>query len=152
MKAIIFFILFILVCASIFSQNITNTLGTSGLFKIKDGSTDYMTLSQSTGQLNILKTLRLENTSNSTTGIIFKGTDRFLHNYGTYNTFLGVTSGNFTMSGYSNTAVGSSSLRVNTTGYFNSAFGFQALYSNTDGNLNSAFGVNSLYSNSTGLP
>ncbi len=65
--------------------NIINTLGTGGVFSIKDAASDYFTLSQSTGEVNILKSLRLENTTSSSIGIIFKGTDRFLHNYGTNN-------------------------------------------------------------------
>ncbi len=57
----------LLICNLQYGQNITNTLGTSGLFTIKDASSNFLTLSQSTGQVNILKTLRLENTTNSTT-------------------------------------------------------------------------------------
>jgi hypothetical protein len=115
-------------------------------------------------------------TAGSQTGVIYKGTNRFLHNYfgsGTSgeNTFLGVNSGNFTLGGTNfqgsfNTAVGYSSLpnlttgnynsafgnyalNSNASGYFNSAFGYQSLYSNT-ANMNSAFGYKSLYSNTLG--
>lgn len=133
-----------------FSQDIINILGPGGVFKIKDGATDFFTLSQNTGQVNILNSLRLENTTNSTTGIIFKGTQSFLHNYGTYNTFTGINSGNFTMSGGINSGYGAFSLYSNTTGINNSAFGYNSLYRNTTGNNNSAFGGSSLYFNSTG--
>ncbi|MBK7160922.1 MAG: hypothetical protein IPH77_20855 [Ignavibacteria bacterium] len=51
-------------------------------------------LSQSTGQVNILRSLKLENTANSNTGVMYKGIDWFLHNYGTNNIFLGAISGN----------------------------------------------------------
>jgi hypothetical protein len=132
-----------------YTQNITNTLGTSGTFTIKDGSTNYLTLTQSSGQVNILKSLRLESTIDSTTGIIFKGTSRFLHNYGT-GTFLGINAGNFTMIGYDNTAVGPYSLYANTTGYDNTAVGPYSLYANTTGSDNTAVGPYSLYSNTTG--
>lgn len=176
MKKSSFLIFFVLLNLSCLAQNITNTLGTGGLFTIKDVSNNYLTLSQSTGQVNILGTLRLENTTSSSLGIIFKGTDRFLHNYqapGTNgsNTFIGINAGNFTMSGsgpqasyntgigfslyslttgYENTAMGFNSLGSNTTGYFNTALGVQSLYSNTDGFDNTAVGLNSLYNNSTG--
>jgi hypothetical protein len=125
--------------STVFSQgSITNTLGTGGIFTIKDVSNDYLTLNQSTGQVNILRTLRLENTTSSSLGILFKGADRFLHNYGTNNTFLGVNSGNFTMTGNYNTAVGSQSLYSITTGRENTAVGMYSLYSNTTGFENTA--------------
>ncbi|NOS84833.1 MAG: hypothetical protein HOP31_06815 [Ignavibacteria bacterium] len=153
MKAKIFFITFcnLLICNLLISQSITNTLGSSGTFTIKDGSTSFLTLSQTTGQINILKTLRLENTTNSTTGVIFKGVDRFIHNYGAANTFMGINSGNFTMTGSFNTALGRQTLYSNTTGINNTALGSQSLYSNTTGENNTALGSQSLYSNTTGI-
>jgi endosialidase-like protein len=146
--SLIFLLLFI--AGEVFAQgNITNTLGTSGLFTIKDASNNYLTLSQITGQVNILRSLRLENTTSSTVGVIYKGADRFIHNYGTENTFVGKNSGNFTLSGGYNSAFGNYSLYLNTTGSSNSAFGNYSLY-NTTGDENSAFGVSSLFSNTTG--
>ncbi len=150
-----------------YAQNITNTLGTGGLFKVKDALNDYLTLSQLTGQVNILKSLRLEPTTTENVGIIFKGSYRFIHNYGTENTFLGSNSGNFTMtggyntsvgsgtlisntSGSENTAIGFSSLGLNTTGSYNTAAGSLALSKNTIGNANSAFGIGSLFWNISG--
>ena len=106
MKTLIVSFSFFFICSLLYSQNITTTLGTSGIFTIKDASNNYLTLSQSTGQINILKTLRLENTTSSSLGIIFKGADRFIHNYGSGNTFMGINSGNFTMTGALNTALG----------------------------------------------
>ena len=164
MKTKIFLICNLLICVPLgnllIAQNITNTLGTSGVFKIKDGSTDYLSLNQSTGQVNILKTLRLENTTSSTTGIIFKGVDRFLHDYkapGTdgSNTFLGKLAGNFTMSGsfYEasyNTGIGFNSLSGITTGYENTALGTQSLHENNAGYQNTAVGYQSLYTNTAG--
>ncbi len=161
------------------AQNITNTLGTLGVFTIKDASTDYLTLSQSTGQVNILNSLRLEVTGNSsTTGVTFKGTDRFIHDYKPinadgFNTFLGINSGNFTMNadlelwasyntgvgygsltnltkGYKNTALGSHSLYSNILGYENTASGGYSLFSNTIGTRNTSSGYQSLYSNTGG--
>jgi hypothetical protein len=164
---------------AIYSQSITGTLGSGGVFKVKDATNDYLTLSQSNGNLSVLRNLELGGipTSTATVGVITKNGLRFMHNYqapGTngFNTFIGLEAGNFTMSGsgtnasfntgvgykslYSltignfNSALGVQSLSYNTTGYDNSAFGESSLYSNTTGFYNSAFGSNSLYSNTTG--
>lgn len=159
MKTLKTCVLFFFITSVIHSQNnITNTLGTSGLFYIKDASTNFFTLTQSTGTVNILKGLRLEATGNSsTTGVIFKGTDRFIHNFAAVgasglNTFMGINSGNFTLgvdASY-NTSFGHSSLTSLTDGQNNSAFGYGSLYTNSSGLQNSAFGGRSLYSNTTG--
>ena len=112
-----------------------------------------LTLSQSTGQVNILKTLQLANTSNSTTGIIFKGTNRFIHNYynGTsYNTFMGMFAGNFTLTtANENTGIGYSSLNSLTTGDYNTALAGR-LNDNTTGYSNTAVGYFSISTNTTG--
>jgi hypothetical protein len=155
MKTKIFLILLILSVTALRSQNITNTLGTSGVFTIKDDLNSYMTLNQSTGQLNILKTLRLENSNTSTTGIIFKGNDRFIHNYNTgtsYNTFIGINSGNFTLSASSNnnTGIGYSTLMSLTSGNYNTALGYSAMELNTSGGQNTALGYSALELNTTG--
>jgi trimeric autotransporter adhesin len=144
-----------LISASVFAQDITNTLAPGGKFIVKDVSNNYLTVDQSTGQVNILKTLRLENTTSSTTGIIFKGMNRFIHSYyndGTsYNTFMGINAGNFTLTTANfNTGIGHSSLFSLTTGYFNTAIGYQSLYSNTTGNYNAAVGYMSLSANTIG--
>jgi len=142
--------------------SINNTLGTAGTFTIKDGSTTFLSLSQSTGYLSLSKSLTFPVTTGSTLGVIFKGTDRFIHDYKPsgndgFNTFVGLNSGNFTMTGGNtfsasyNTAVGISSLTALTTGYMNSAFGVNTLYSSTTGYHNSAFGFSSLSSNITGF-
>jgi len=164
--------LLLIIAPTVFWQDITNTIAPSGKFIVKDASNNYLTLEQSTGQMNILRTLRLENTSSSTLGVIYKGTDRFIHDYypaTSNNTFMGIKAGNFTLTtsnyntgighsslfslttGGSNTALGYVSLYSNTTGHNNSAVGFFSLSSNTTGYLNSAFGTYSLSSNTTGL-
>ena len=151
MKTLLISISF-LISTSVFSQNIVNTLGTSGIFSIKDASSNYLTLTQSNGQVNILRNLRLENTTGSSLGVLFKGTERFLHNYGSYNTFVGINSGNFSMTtdpAY-NTGVGHSTLLSLSTGVQNTAMGFKSLYSNTIGSNNTALGVNSLQHNTAG--
>lgn len=151
MKKIIVISLLILLTSPSYSQNnITNTLGTDGVFAIKDATNFYFTLAQSTGLVNILHSLRLENTTSLNVGVISKGDDRFLHNYGSANTFLGVLSGNFSMTGIYNTGVGYWSLCANTSGGYNSAFGYGSLQTNTEGANNSAFGTLSLQANTTG--
>ncbi len=138
------------------AQDITNTLAPNGAFKIKDATTDYFILNQSNGTISLIEPL-----AGNQRGSIFKGADRFIHTYqasGTegFNTFVGINSGNFTMSGNGglasyNTGVGYGSLSSLTIGHSNSAFGLQSLYSNTTGSSNSAFGTGSLYSNTDGF-
>jgi len=81
------------------------------------------------------------NPSTSTAGNILKGGNRFIHNYGTSNTFVGVNAGNFTMTGTGqNTALGVSALTANTTGNNNTALGYGTLIANTTGANNIAIG------------
>ena len=83
-------------------------------------------------------------------GSLRKGGVRFLHTFGTDNTFLGVNAGNVTMSGGWNTAVGNSALGVNSAGFTNAAFGAYAMQSNTTGAENTAAGGFALQNNTTG--
>jgi hypothetical protein len=182
MKTFLFSILLMAIFSnSLYSQSgsINNTLGTGGSFIIKDVSANtFLTLDQATGYLTLNKSLSLPATTSSTLGVIYKGSQSFIHNYqasGTsgQNTFVGINAGNFTMPagggdygsyntgvGYSalssnswgawNSAFGTSSLSANTGGFHNSAFGMSSMYSNTTGNSNSAAGYQSLYSNTSG--
>jgi trimeric autotransporter adhesin len=156
-------VLLLVLTASLFAQSgsINNALGTGGTFNIKSGTDTLLSLSQSNGYLSLNRSLTLSATNtDSTLGVIFKGTNRFIHNYqalGTNgkNIFVGVNAGNFTMSGSGsqasgNTALGNSSLSSLTIGFWNSALGFDALYSNTTGGGNSAFGFQSLALNTQG--
>jgi uncharacterized Zn ribbon protein len=120
------------------------------------------------GQVRINKDLKLEDTISSNTGVIYKGANRFIHNYrdsnvlgGTLagkNIFIGVNAGNFTMGsgatqtwhGSHNSAMGEEALYSNTIGSSNLAMGTRALYLNTTGSNNLAMGVNALHSNTTG--
>ena len=133
-----------------YSQNITNTLGTGGIFSIKDGSKSFLTLDQSNGYLSINNCLSLSATTDSGIGVIYKNGKRFLHDFGDNNIFLGLNSGNFTMSGIYNIAIGSSSLFYNLSGGANTAIGLYSLYHNTTGNYNTAVGYYSLDGNTTG--
>jgi hypothetical protein len=147
---------------SAISQNIDAKIETGGQYIIRAATDTFMTVTQSTGYMNIYRSLTLPVVvDNSTAGTVYKGANRFIHTYEVpsttgQNTFIGLYSGNFTMTGGSaayasyNTAVGYSTLTLLTTGYYNSAFGWRSLYSNTDGSYNSAFGMSSLYNNSSG--
>ena len=159
-KIFFFAVCNLLICNLLISQSINGKLGTGGQFIIRDTNNTFLTVLQSTGYLSLNRSLVIPNTTSTALGVIFKGSSRFIHDYqapgtGGSNTFIGINSGNFTMSGTStqasnNTAVGYESLTSLTTGFYNSALGNQSLYSNTTGARNSAFGIYSLYSNTTG--
>jgi hypothetical protein len=83
-------------------------------------------------------------------GNIRKGGVPFLHNFGLYDTFLGMDAGNFTMTGIYNTATGTLALSSNTTGSDNTASGVYALRNNTTGSENTATGLDALFFNTTG--
>jgi len=106
--------------------------------------------------------------TDSTNGIIYKGTSRFIHNFRHptgdtarpigHNTFVGINAGNLTMGstatatahGSYNVGIGTYALHLNTTGSYNTASGPKTLYANTSGNSNTASGYVALYSNTTG--
>ena len=88
--------------------------------------------------------------STATAGNITKNGLRFLHNFGAANTFVGLSAGNFNMTGQSNTGTGSTVLANNTTGDGNTAIGSQALVANTSGGVNTAVGSSTLTANTTG--
>lgn len=101
-------------------------------------------------QLTLSQNLSLPKTT-STTGQIKVSTNRFLHSYGTNNTFLGAAAGNFTSTGLGrNTGVGSTALYSIDTGIENTATGYSSLRFNTEGNDNTAAGYDSLYANTKG--
>jgi Chaperone of endosialidase len=95
--------------------------------------------------------LALPATSGSGAGVITLGGVRFAHSYGDgTNTFIGVSAGNFSMTGNFNTASGRAALTSNTTGSYNTASGYNALSLNTGGTSNTASGYYALVSNTTG--
>lgn len=87
-----------------------------------------------------------------TAGVLYLGTDPFLHNYppGADNTFVGEHAGNFSMTGINNTGIGNLALNSTTTGGHNTAIGHLTLTSNTEGNDNTSVGSVSLYQNTVG--
>jgi len=100
---------------------------------------------------SITGNLVLPTSSDANTGVIMKGSNPFLHDYGHYdNTFLGGLSGNFSLTGYGNIGSGYATLHSNTSGVDNAAFGAYSLMSNADGNLNTGIGYAALGQNTSG--
>lgn len=150
--------------------NIGNAIYATGL---GTGSTPSATAAVGIGtstpaaQLELTESFRTPATTSSTTGVWYKGTTPFIHNFqhptgGTatpvgYNTFIG-GAGNFTMgstatsishSSY-NVGIGSSAMYSNTTGSSNFALGQASMYSNTTGSGLVGIGQSSLYNNISG--
>ncbi len=65
-------------------------------------------------------------------------------------TYIGLSSGASTTTGFRNTGVGVNTLVNNTSGANNSAFGLNSLVGNSTGNSNAAYGVKTLTANTTG--
>ena len=133
----------------------------SSVFAQTGANTFTATQTIDTGNLDL-------DASTATTGNLLKDGTRFLHNFGTDNTFLGAQAGNFTLTGEANTASGVNALAANTAGgdnvatvlprstptpqgFRNVAAGSRALLSNTTGSNNVATGYEALNSNTTGF-
>jgi hypothetical protein len=130
---------------------VTSSAGSGGFWAYASGSTHVVIdLLAWTGTPLSPDNITLANPSTATTGNIMKGANRFLHNFGGGNTFLGENAGNFTMTGTGNTAVGVEALIRNTIGVDNVACGRFALPFNTSGSGNTASGVGALFASSTG--
>lgn len=94
--------------------------------------------------------IKLPNTDNTgNVGQIQVGSERFMHNLGEQNTFLGVDAGNLLLTGTNNTGIGFNVLTALTTGLNNTAVGTNALLLNTSGSSNTALGFNALASITT---
>ena len=108
--------------------------------------------------------------STATTGIIYAGTNRFIHNFGVLdrNFFGGAEAGNLTNTGsvnvgigyramdaltdgYSNVGIGQAALGAMTSGYFNTVIGDSAGIALTNGNKNVALGWTALNSTTTAV-
>jgi hypothetical protein len=79
--------------------------------------------------------------STATAGNILKGSNRFIHDFGSANLFVGENSGNFTLTtAQTNCGFGPGTLQALTTGSGNTAIGFNALNDVTTGISNIAIG------------
>lgn len=119
-------------------------------------------------QLELTESFRTPMTTTSTTGVWYKGVDRFAHNFkhptgqsavpDGDNTFLGISAGNFTMGstatnvrhGSYNVGIGRNVLVNTTTGYDNAGLGAYALEAITTGYRNLGIGTYALYGTNTG--
>jgi len=151
----------------------SNNMGLQTVRMLIDSSTGNVGIGTTSPneQLEITKNFRLadqQTDTDSLNGIIYKGTNTFIHNFrhATGNTarpdgnnlFIGENAGNLTMGSTAtstthasyNTGIGKLSLNNNTTGSNNSAVGMFSLRYNTTGSNNSAVGLNSLLSNTSG--
>ncbi len=115
--------------------------------------------------LDLIGSLELEDTTTSTTGVIYKGSDRFIHNFhhpigggalpDGNNVCIGIDAGNFTMGSTADTTakssdnifIGYQAGQATTTGYQNSFIGTQTGYSNTIGFRNAFIGYQAGYNN-----
>jgi hypothetical protein len=126
-----------------------------------DGTTNVLNVDTTNNKIEITGNLNIPNTT-ATTGIIYKGSSTFIHNFQHptgntkvplgYNTFVGVNAGNLTIGstatqtyhGSYNSGVGYNALNALTTGYGNTAFGYIAGELITSGAYNFAIGRSSL--------
>lgn len=125
----------------------TVTLTNSGVISITAGTNINLTGTAADPIVNLDTSIQLPNANApGTQGVYALGatalpggyvTDRFLHDFGFQNTFLGAQSGNMTLSGSDNIGAGFHSLTALTSGIENTALGAEAGDSLTsgDGNL-----------------
>ncbi len=92
----------------------------------------------------------MNNSTSPAIGNIMKNGNRFIHNFGTDNTFVGVNAGNFTTAGAENVGIGRNALFSNTTGFDDTAVGSFSMTTNTIGADNAAYGAYSLVNNVQG--
>lgn len=94
-----------------------------------------------TGDIQITAgNFEMPTTTSSTVGVYTYNTQRFLHAFGTQNTFLGVGSGNFTLTGQSNIGIGTTTAPALTSGLRNLGVGPNALLLLQNGSDNVAIG------------
>ena len=117
--------------------NVTISAPISGTALTIGGGGETITagdLTLSNGNIN------LTTTTSATTGVILAGANRFIHNYGTTNTFVGVLAGNFTLTGTNNVAFGTSAASNISSGTHNTAIGAQCLTVVDTGGFNTGLG------------
>lgn len=106
------------------------------------------------GQAGTAGNLLMQNTTASgLAGVIEYGGDRFIHKFGTDNTFVGEFAGTFSLttgSAFGNTSIGANTLNDLTVGAYNTAVGLRAGTAITTGNQNNVFGQDALAALTTG--
>lgn len=108
-------------------------------------------LTITTGDISILNgNFNLPTTSaGGFDGVINVNASRFIHSFGATNTFVGSSSGNFTLTGSSSVGIGADVLPALTSGDFNTAGGFSSQNAVTSGSNNASWGAGSLSSLTT---
>jgi hypothetical protein len=124
---------------SVTGSTITFTGGTSGAVFTGSGST----MTESFNYLSLP-------TTTSTNGQVRINSNRFMHSYGTANTFLGESSGNFTLTGTGNTALGYQAFVNATSGIDNVAIGLLSMSGSVSGAYNVGVGRLALQSVTSG--
>ena len=117
--------------------------GTEAMTILNNGYVGIGTSSPSQ-ELDLIGDFELEMTTSADTGVIYKGANRFIHNFQPAgatgaNTFVGVNAGNFTM------AIDGSAVHAS----YNLGVGYYALNSLTTGNSNMALGRYALVANTS---
>lgn len=126
-----------------------NVLGGDNINTAAPGSSSTITVN-----LNEFITWPSTNAAGNT-GVIYLDGDRFIHNYGAGgnadgNTFTGVESGSFSLTGLGNTGYGAATLQDITNGDQNTAVGLSSLSTITTGSGNIGLGFNAGSSLSAG--
>ncbi len=103
-------------------------------------SWDNATSRLNTVNVTLTGILTIPITTSATVGVIFSGVSRFIHNYGTSCTFIGVNAGNFTHTGSNCVAVGANALFSLSNGTKNVAVGYESLALCGAGESNTAIG------------
>lgn len=130
------------------NSTITGSLSTTTTMTAGTGLTVTVgDLSVSAGNIN------LPTTASTSVGVLKVNTARFLHSFGTNNTFVGSSAGNFTLttvSAIQNTGFGAGALTALTTGSANTSVGYLSSVSLTQGTENTACGQSTLQQITTG--
>jgi hypothetical protein len=124
--------------------------GASGLHWNKASARLGVGTASPAAQLQITKDLRLPATADANTGVVYRGSTRFLHGYGLDCVFLGINAGNFALTGSYNIGIGTNALTSLTTGHRNFAAGRGAMESATEAAYNFGLGFRALGNLTTG--
>lgn len=130
--------------------NAATSVNTASTIVRRDVNGDFSATTITNTNSNISGVINLSNTTSTSVGMINKGVSRWLHNYGTNNTFLGINSGNLSLTSARCVGFGNSTLQNLTSGNDCTASGYQALMSVTSTNFHTAFGSGALRLTTTG--
>ena len=133
------------VATSYLTDDANSAVPALGVLTVAGGDNLNSKSSGSTVTLHLDKSISQPDTNAAgTEGMYSLGGNRFMHNYGTDNTFLGEYSGNLTMTGNDNTGLGSASLNSNSSGSMLTGVGYATLNANTTHEASTAVGFAAL--------